>query len=123
MAATAYDRLFREIMTQIKGARGVQLISREGLVIQSLYADETDRLDLSTAANMFLSSVEHVLVSLRFNDMKAGIIQAENGIFLVVGYDTETYLLIIIDSDTPINVLMSQLQHILMKQVPRWSHS
>ena len=51
------ERLFRELMTQIKGTRAVQLITREGVIIHSLLAQDITGLDLSTLTNMFLSSL------------------------------------------------------------------
>jgi predicted regulator of Ras-like GTPase activity (Roadblock/LC7/MglB family) len=116
------DRLFREIMTQVQGVRCVQLITREGVIIQSLFADEVTELDLSMVANNFISACEHVLVSLNLMDMKQAIIQANDGYFMILNFEDESYLVFNIHSTAPLNVISGQILHILERQVPLWRH-
>lgn len=116
------ERLFREIMTQIKGVKGMQLLTREGVIIDSLFADDFSKLELSTITNAFLTASEHVLVSLRLQDLKIGILQSEDGFFIVSNFEKDCFLIFLIGSNAPINVILSQIQHILGKQVPVWRH-
>jgi predicted regulator of Ras-like GTPase activity (Roadblock/LC7/MglB family) len=115
-------RLFREIMTQIKGITGMLLVTREGVVVQSSFAESVNNMDLITSTNSLLSISEQILVRLNFQDFKTGIIQADDGFFLVLSFETDLYLVVLAHSTAPINVIMSQIQNILAKQLPRWRH-
>ncbi len=116
------ERLFRELMTQIKGTRAVQLITREGVIIHSLLTQDITGLDLSTLTNMFLSNCEHILVSLNLQDVKSAMIQADDGFFIVLRFEADTFLVLNIVTTTPMNVVLSSLLHFLEKQVPLWRH-
>jgi predicted regulator of Ras-like GTPase activity (Roadblock/LC7/MglB family) len=116
------DRLFREIMTQVGGTRGVQLITREGVIIQSLFANNISGLDLSMLANSFLSVSEHILVTLNLADLKSGVLQADDGYFIVLKFETDCFLVINIVSNAPLNLMISQIMHTIERQVPKWRH-
>jgi predicted regulator of Ras-like GTPase activity (Roadblock/LC7/MglB family) len=115
------DRVFRELITQIEGLKAVQLVTREGVIIHSYVSNEYTKLNLTMSGNRFFSVCEQILVSHGFNDMKLGIIQAEDGYFFLTNFqDEETFLILLVKSDIPVNVITSQLNHILERQIPIW---
>jgi len=102
--------VLKTLMNEVEGIQSAALVSREGLIVNSILDEGIEPMHIAALAAIILSTCEKVLVELNKGQLDVCIIQGSEGKFMVMECGEDFILVTVLAEDARMDIAFSKMR-------------
>ncbi|MHA1341856.1 MAG: roadblock/LC7 domain-containing protein [Promethearchaeota archaeon] len=110
MSESELNFVLKTLMNEVEGIQSAALVSREGLIVNSILDEGIEPMHIAALAAIILSTCEKVLVELNKGQLDVCIIQGSEGKFMVMECGEDFILVTVLAEDARMDIAFSKMR-------------
>jgi len=110
MSEEQLNFVLKTLMTEVEGIQSVALVSREGLIVNSILEEGVSPMHIAAMSAIILSTCERVLLELMKGDLDVCIIQGSEGKFIVMECGEDFILVCVLEDDARMDIAFTRMR-------------
>jgi len=102
--------VLKTLMNEVEGIQSVALVSREGLIVNSILDEGIEPMHIAAMSAIILSTCERVLVELKKGQLDVCIIQGSEGKFMVMECGEDFILVTVLAEDARMDLAFNKMR-------------
>jgi predicted regulator of Ras-like GTPase activity (Roadblock/LC7/MglB family) len=115
MSEEQLNFILKTLMNDIEGIQSVALVSREGLIINSILDESVSPMHIAAMSAIILSTCERVLLELMKGELDICIIQGSEGKFIVMECGEDFILVGVLEDDARMDIAFTRMRNTVNK--------
>ena len=115
MSEEQLNFILKTLMNDIEGIQSVALVSREGLIINSILDESVSPMHIAAMSAIILSTCERVLLELMKGELDICIIQGSEGKFIVMECGEDFILVGVLEDDARMDIAFTKMRNTVNK--------
>lgn len=115
MSEEQLNFILKTLMNDIEGVQSVALVSREGLIINSILDDSVSPMHIAAMSAIILSTCERVLLELMKGELDICIIQGSEGKFIVMECGEDFILVGVLEDEARMDIAFTKMRNTVIK--------
>ncbi len=115
MSEEQLNFILKTLMNDIEGVQSVALVSREGLIINSILDDSVSPMHIAAMSAIILSTCERVLLELMKGELDICIIQGSEGKFIVMECGEDFILVGVLEDEARMDIAFTKMRNTVNK--------
>ena len=115
MSEEQLNFILKTLMNDIEGVQSVALVSREGLIINSILDESVSPMHIAAMSAIILSTCERVLLELMKGILDICIIQGSEGKFIVMECGEDFILVGVLEDDARMDIAFTKMRSTVNK--------
>jgi len=115
MSEEQLNFILKTLMNDIEGVQSVALVSREGLIINSILDDSVSPMHIAAMSAIILSTCERVLLELMKGELDICIIQGSDGKFIVMECGEDFILVGVLEDEARMDIAFTKMRNTVIK--------
>ncbi len=97
-------------MNEVEGIQSVALVSREGLIVNSILEEDVSPMHIAAMSAIILSTCERVLMELKKGELDVCIIQGTDGKFIVMECGEDFIIVCVLEEDARMDIAFTKMR-------------
>ena len=110
MSENELNFVLKTLMNEVEGIQSVALVSREGLIVNSILDEGIEPMHIAAMSAIILSTCERVLVELKKGQLDVCIIQGSEGKFMVMECGEDFILVTVLAEDARMDLAFNKMR-------------
>ena len=110
MSEEQLNFVLKTLMNEVEGIQSVALVSREGLIVNSILEEGVSPMHIAAMSAIILSTCERVLLELMKGDLDVCIIQGSEGKFIVMECGEDFILVCVLEDDARMDIAFTRMR-------------
>ncbi|MHA1728823.1 MAG: roadblock/LC7 domain-containing protein [Promethearchaeota archaeon] len=110
MSEEQLNFILKSLMKDVEGVLSVALVSREGLIVNSILEESVSPMHIAAMSAIILSTCERVLMELMKGDLDVCIIQGTEGKFIVMECGEDFILVCVLEDDARMDIAFTKMR-------------
>lgn len=115
MSEEQLNFILKTLMNDIEGVQSVALVSREGLIINSILDESVSPMHIAAMSAIILSTCERVLLELMKGVLDICIIQGSEGKFIVMECGEDFILVGVLEDEARMDIAFTKMRNTVIK--------
>jgi predicted regulator of Ras-like GTPase activity (Roadblock/LC7/MglB family) len=115
MSEEQLNFILKTLMNDIEGVQSVALVSREGLIINSILDESVSPMHIAAMSAIILSTCERVLLELMKGELDICIIQGSEGKFIVMECGEDFILVGVLEDEARMDIAFTKMRNTVIK--------
>ena len=115
MSEEQLNFVLKTLMNEVYGIQSVALVSREGLIVNSILEEGVSPMHIAAMSAIILSTCERVLLELMKGDLDVCIIQGSEGKFIVMEFGEDFILVCVLEDDARMDIAFTRMRGTAIK--------
>ena len=110
MSEEQLNFVLKSLMNDVEGIQSVALVSREGLIVNSILDADVSPMHIAAMSAIILSTCERVLLELHKGELDVCIIQGSEGKFIVMECGEDYILVTVLEEDARMDIAFTKMR-------------
>jgi predicted regulator of Ras-like GTPase activity (Roadblock/LC7/MglB family) len=110
MSEEQLNFVLKSLMNDVEGVQSVALVSREGLIVNSILDADVSPMHIAAMSAIILSTCERVLLELHKGELDVCIIQGSEGKFIVMECGEDYILVTVLEEDARMDIAFTKMR-------------
>jgi len=110
MSEEQLNFILKTLMNDVEGIQSVALVSREGLIVNSILEEDVSPMHIAAMSAIILSTCERVLLEFRKGELDVCIIQGTEGKFICMGCGEDFILVCVLEEDSRMDLVFTKMR-------------
>ncbi len=102
--------VLKTLINDVEGIKSVALVSREGLIVNSILDEDVSPMHIAAMSAIILSTCERVLLELKRGELDVCIIQGTEGKFIVMECGEDFILVGVLEEDARMDQAFTKMR-------------
>ncbi|MBD3351949.1 MAG: hypothetical protein GF364_10735 [Candidatus Lokiarchaeota archaeon] len=102
--------ILKTMMTEVEGAENVALVSKEGLIVNSILDEDVSPMHIAAMSAIILSTCEKALMEFKKGELDVCIIQGYEGKFIIMECGEDFILVCVLSEDARIDIAFTKMR-------------
>lgn len=117
MSEEQLNFVLKTLMNEVDGVQSVALVSREGLIVNSILEEDVSPMHIAAMSAIILSTCERVLLELKKGVLDVCIIQGSEGKFIVMECGEDFILVCVLEEDARMDIAFTKMRSSAVKVI------
>ncbi|MHA1111736.1 MAG: roadblock/LC7 domain-containing protein [Promethearchaeota archaeon] len=109
--------ILKTLMNEVDGIQSVALVSREGLIVNSILEEDVSPMHIAAMSAIILSTCERVLLEFKKGELDVCIIQGTEGKFICMECGEDFILVCVLQEDARMDICFTKMRSTVVKIV------